>query len=182
MRPIFTIHAGEFIVGEYIERNFRNLNVWVPSKDDGIDLLITNDKATKQLSLQVKLSRDYLVTHLGPEFQKPLRACGWWTLDRFKIAKSKANYWVFLVAGADQRTRDFIIIKPAVLLKRLQSIHGRQAKIQMYFWVTEKGTCWESRGLNRGEQLSIAHGAYKDRDRDFSEFLNNWHSLKVISR
>ena len=44
MRPIFTIHAGEFIVGEHLERKFKGLNVWVPTKDTGVDLLVTNSK------------------------------------------------------------------------------------------------------------------------------------------
>jgi hypothetical protein len=39
MRPIFTIHAGEFIVGEHLERKFKGLNIWVPTKDTGVDLL-----------------------------------------------------------------------------------------------------------------------------------------------
>lgn len=60
MRPLFTIHAGEFIVGEHIEKNFPGLNVWIPSKDTGIDLLVTDKtNSCKPISLQVKLSRDY---------------------------------------------------------------------------------------------------------------------------
>jgi hypothetical protein len=59
MRPIFTIHAGEFLVGEYIEKSYPELNVWIPSKDTGIDLLVTNKKdASKSVAIQVKMSRD----------------------------------------------------------------------------------------------------------------------------
>ena len=32
MRPLFTIHAGEFVVGEHIEQQFPKF-VWIPSKD-----------------------------------------------------------------------------------------------------------------------------------------------------
>jgi hypothetical protein len=74
MRPIFTIHAGEFIVGEHLERSFKDINIWVPTKDTGVDLLVTNSTNTKGISFQVKFSRDYLTTHLDAEFQKPLRA------------------------------------------------------------------------------------------------------------
>ena len=47
MRPIFSIHAGEYITGDFIEHKLkdnanRKLNVWIPSKDTGVDLLITN--------------------------------------------------------------------------------------------------------------------------------------------
>ena len=44
MKPLFTVHAGEYLVGSYIEENFKNLNVWVPSKDTGIDLLVTDSE------------------------------------------------------------------------------------------------------------------------------------------
>jgi hypothetical protein len=35
MKPIFTVHAGEHLVGSKIEENYPNLRVWVPSKDRG---------------------------------------------------------------------------------------------------------------------------------------------------
>jgi len=58
MQQMFTIHAGEYLIGSYIEENFKNYNVWVPSKDTGIDLLVTNSKNNKAVSLQVKYSKD----------------------------------------------------------------------------------------------------------------------------
>ena len=42
MRPMFTIHAGEFLVGQHIELFFKDKNVWVPTKGSGIDLLVAN--------------------------------------------------------------------------------------------------------------------------------------------
>ncbi len=92
MKSLFTIHAGEFVVGDYIERKFRRVNLWVPSRDTGTDLLVTNLNNEKAISLQIKFSRDFLTTHMPSIFQKPLRACGWWSLNREKIAKSNADY------------------------------------------------------------------------------------------
>lgn len=54
MKPLFTIHVGEFVAGDYIERTFRRVNVWVPTKDTGVDLLVSDRKNKKALSLQVK--------------------------------------------------------------------------------------------------------------------------------
>ena len=51
MKPMFTVHAGEYLVGSYIEENFKNLNIWVPSRDSGIDLLITNKDNKKTVSI-----------------------------------------------------------------------------------------------------------------------------------
>ena len=95
MKPFFTIHAGEYLVGSYIESNFKNINVWVPSKDKGIDLLLTNFDNSKSVSVQVKFSKDFLTTNMDDLFQNGLRACGWWTLDLSKIRNSNADFWIF---------------------------------------------------------------------------------------
>jgi hypothetical protein len=42
MKPIFSIHAGEYLTGSHIENKFRQVNVWVPAKDTGIDLLVSD--------------------------------------------------------------------------------------------------------------------------------------------
>src|SRR6266851_973153 len=110
MKPLFTIHGGEYLVGSHIEQNFKQLNVWVPSRDTGIDLLVTNYSNRRALSLQVKFGKDWLVTHMKPEFHEPLRACGWWTINREKLRTSPADFWVFVLLGSKRQTTDFIII------------------------------------------------------------------------
>ena len=74
MRPRFTIHAGKCVVGDYIERTLRRVNLWVPSRDTGTDLLVSDSKNNNSGSLQVKFSRDFLTTHMSTIFKKPLRA------------------------------------------------------------------------------------------------------------
>jgi hypothetical protein len=143
VKPLFTIHAGEFLVDNEIERKFQRANVWIPAKDTGIDLLISNKNNEQTISLQVKFSRDYLVTNLKDALLlSELRACGWWTPTRRQIEQSRAEYWVFVLIGFAHRTTDFIIIKPDDLLPRLDAIHGRGAtKFQTYLWVTRGGQC-----------------------------------------
>lgn len=181
MKTLFTVHAGEFVVGDFIERTFRRVNVWVPSKDTGVDLLVTDSRNVKAVSLQVKFSRDFLATHMPAIFQKPLRACGWFSLNRQKMAKSKADYWVFVLVGFERRSTDCVIIKPSELLVRLDSIHGKVKTIQIYLWVTEKNRCWETRDLKRQEQLAIAQGQYSKGVRDFSEYLNSWNPIQALN-
>lgn len=182
MKPLFTIHAGEFVAGDYIERTFRRVNVWVPTKDTGVDLLVSDRKNKKVLSLQVKFSRDFLATHMAAVFQKPLRACGWWTLNRQKVAASPADYWVFVLVGFARRSTDFVIITPAELLRRLDAIHHGKPKIfQTYLWVTEKDNCWEARDLRRPDQVLIAQGQYKNEERDLKDYLNNWKPIKELN-
>lgn len=81
MKPLFTVHAGEYLVGEHIERTYPRWSVWVPSKDTGIDLLVTPAKNRKAVSLQVKFSKDFNPTHGSPLLQNRLLAAGWWTHD-----------------------------------------------------------------------------------------------------
>jgi hypothetical protein len=33
MKPLFTVHAGEFLVASYIEQRFKDYLVWIPSRD-----------------------------------------------------------------------------------------------------------------------------------------------------
>ena len=182
MRPLFSIHAGEFVAGDYIEHTFRRVNVWVPAKDTGVDLLVSDRKNKKAVSLQVKFSRDFLATHMAAVFQKPLRACGWWSLNRQKIVTSPADYWIFVLVGFARRSTDFVIIKPTELLRRLDAIHGKPRTVHSFLWVTEKSRCWETRGLRRPDQLSIAQGQFKSDDRDFTAYLNNWGPIKELNQ
>lgn len=96
MKSLFTIHAGEYLVGSHIESKFKNLNIWLPSKDTGIDLLLTNKSNSKTLSIQVKFSKDFLATNMDELFQSGLKSCGWWTLNKKKIEKSNADFWIFV--------------------------------------------------------------------------------------
>ena len=182
MRPLFTVHAGEYLVGAHIERSFKGTNVWVPVRDTGVDLLVSDEANTKTISLQVKFSKDFLVTHHGPEFQKALRACGWWTINRAKLAKSPAAYWVFVLQGFASRSTDFLVIPREELLRRLDAIHGQQKLFQMYLWTTERNMCWETRGLSRAEELQVAQGTFADTSRNLSQWLNNWKPVEQLNR
>jgi hypothetical protein len=182
MKPLFTVHAGEFLVGCEIERRFPHLNLWIPAKDTGVDLLVSDDEIKKTVSLQVKFSRDDLTTHMKDEvFHTELRASGWWTPTRQQIEKSSAQFWVFVLAGFVNRTTDFIIIAPGELLKRLDQIHQKGAdKLQCYFCVTKKDRCWETRGLKRSDVLSVAGATFNDVTRDFTPYLNNWKPVEAL--
>ena len=90
MRPIFTMHAGEYLFGSYLEKQFKKFNLWIPSRDTGIDLLVTDSKNRKAVSLQVKFSKDFLPTETEETFQKGWKSLGWWALKRDKIKQSLA--------------------------------------------------------------------------------------------
>jgi hypothetical protein len=182
MKPLFSVHAGEYLVGSHIEHQFRRVNVWVPAKDTGIDLLLTNRANSRSVSLQVKFSKDFLVTSMGPEFQPRLQACGWWTLNRDKLKRSTADYWVFVLQGFARRSVGFVILPPKELLRRLQRIHGSQRTFQVYLWVTTNKRCWETRGLKMSDQLLVSLGDFDDPARDFTRWLNAWSPIAQLNR
>ena len=181
MRPIFTVHAGEYLAACHIEAKFKNLRVWIPSKDDGIDLLITNKKRSKSLALQVKFSKDFLATNASPMLQSCLKAFGWWTLDAKKIESSAADYWVFVLPSFKKNENSYVIIPPSELLRKYRKIHGQDRRIQSYLWITPQNKCWETRGLAAADKTKAAEGTFLDPDRDFSAYLNDWSELEKMS-
>ncbi len=179
MKPIFTIHAGEYLVGQEIEKKFPENRVWIPAKDTGIDLLVTSADCRSSISLQVKFSKDFLGMGVRQTVSAGIKSGGWWTFRRDKIEESPADYWVLVLYQFQTRSYDFVILPPRELLKRYDSLGRSKASIQSYVWVTSnaKPKCWESRGLNKVEQDSIASDEFKSDDRELTSFLNNWSSL-----
>jgi hypothetical protein len=185
MKPIFTIHAGEYLVGSHIEQELRDkdgnkFNIWMPTKDTGIDLLVTNQNNSKAVSIQVKFSKDFLITHGKPEYQEKLISCGWWTLNRNKIKDSPADFWIFVLHTLKQKNMQYIIMPPDELSQRLNELHPNVKSLQTYLWVTASGNCWETRGLKKKETDLIVEDKYINKVRNFSEFLNDW--MPVIEK
>jgi hypothetical protein len=186
LKPLFTVHAGEFLVGCEIEKLFKNVKVWIPAKDTGIDLLASNKANTKTLSLQVKLSRDYIYTdEKNHEIRGELRAGGWYKLARKKIQNSDAKYWVFVLFGSKDQSKDFLIIKPKDLLTRLNKIHGKVKIFHIYFWVTNHDKCYEARKLGKSKgRLQIARQEFIEKKYDFTTYLmklKDWAPLMVLN-
>src|SRR5689334_22941841 len=100
-----------------------------------------------------------------------MRVCGWFALSPTKIEKSSADFWVFVLIGSKAHFRDYLIIEPTELLRRLKAIHPKdyaRGKFQAYIWVTEKGRCWEARDLPKADQLKITEGKFENAERDLS--------------
>jgi hypothetical protein len=174
LKTLFTIHGGEWLVGDYIERTFKHVNVWVPVKDTGVDLLVSDSKNKQVVSLQVKYAQYRRTTDMN-EWD----AWGWWTLQRKKIAESvgECDYWIFALARLERIPSDFVIIKPAELLRRLDAIHSTMTKgsedpsdpkqtVHLYLSVT-KDKCLVTR-----PELP---------EPDISEFLGNWQPIKELN-
>lgn len=175
MRPIFTIHAGEYLVANELEHKYPDLRVWVPSKDTGIDLLVTDKSGQKVASLQVKFSKDHLATGREKKATPKIKSGGWWSFKAEKIESSQADYWVLVLSESISRNFDYLIISPKKLLEIYRKIGKENATtIQTYFWVTNARKCWETRGLGQDELVRVCEGNFESKDRDFSQYLNEW--------
>lgn len=182
MRPIFTIHAGEFAVGEFIAQNFSGLNIWIPTKDTGIDLLVTDKINSKTISLQVKSSKNYKSDQVVTDFDGHLAVGGWFTLSHEKIVKSTADYWVFVLMSHEGKTKtQFIIISPDELLTCLINIHGKAKDYRPYLWVTKSKVALDGRGLRKSHKEELAAGSLELGSRDLSRFLNDWSAIKRLA-
>lgn len=106
-----------------------------------------------------------------------MKACGWWTINRKKLADSRAQFWIFVLLGF-RAGHDFAIIRPQDLLQRLDDLFGgKPATFQSYLWVTKQGKCWEARGLNSGDKSRLSAGDYENAQRDLTDCLNNWKPI-----
>lgn len=179
MKHMFTVHIGEYLVGDYIERAYPDWNVGVPSKDTGTDLLVTEARNRKTVTLQVKFSKDFNPTHGSPLLQSRLLAAGWSTHDLAKVQATSADFWVFVLPSSVEKQTSFIVLPPTELLRRSRAIHGRSnRRIHSYLRVTKIKRCWETRGLATADQELVALDRYSSAGRDSTLFLNAWGQIE----
>ncbi len=187
MNPVQTIQAFEYLAVCRLEKlqvkGGKKLCVWLPSKDDGIDILVTNASAPRQTcGIQVKGSRDYLLTD-ETALPRNVKACGWWSLSAAKLKKSKADFWVFVLlslpkAGNDKLDDNYIIIKTSELIAKLGQTYGRRSDYRMYLWITDDGRCFDTRGLKKSHKIAFAEFSQKaSLSRDYSGFLEKWDQI-----
>jgi len=178
MKPLFTVHEGEFLVGDYINRKLgRKFDVWVPSKDSGVDLLVTRKRREgKAVRLQVKFSRSF---DIREELARHVVATSWFRLEPSKVRKSLADLWVFAVLTL-KHEEHFVVIPKRELQRRIPRNPGK--RWDLYLWVYDNGSCYQVRDLNTEDKLETIHRGVRDRRRDFSEWLENWKVLEKLSR
>jgi hypothetical protein len=180
MKPLFTLHAGEYLTGCEIERQLgAKVNLWVPSKDEGIDILITDRMNKRMTSIQVKYSRDFIRLVKDNARRKALRSGGWWTFNRLKLKNSKADFWVLLTYDGFGKESDFIVIPPKDLLRIYDRTGRKQRIIQSYVWVTKnRNLAIEGRDLTKEKSIDMIEGKISAGIRDLTPYLANWDQIR----
>jgi hypothetical protein len=90
------------------------------TKDAGIDLLVTDPRNSKGISLQVKFSKDFLGSlgnSLSEAVATTVKSGGWWTFKPDKIKHSKAGLCVLVLYRFTRRDYDFVVIERARSLR-----------------------------------------------------------------
>lgn len=175
MKPIFTIHAGEYLVGAEIERICTDYEIWLPSRDVGVDLLLRHKKTGATKTVQVKFSKSWTETHANEQFRKHFRTQGWWSLNRSKLENSPADFWVFALYSFDTSKNDFLIFRKQELIELYKRLdHWDTKTIQSYFWTLKNGTAFEGRGVRKRELKELIEHPENFGDRNVSSHLNNW--------
>jgi len=180
MKPLFTVHAGEYLTGCFIEQRFPTCRVWVPSKDTGIDLLVTDHKCARSVPLQVKFSKDFMPTHIGDFYKHKLKVCTWFQFTAEAIESSQAAYWVLVLQSHAFAKALFLVIPPAKLLRKIAKHHGEKKKYDLYFWVNSHDRCWETRGLIEADRRKTVDDTLAIPSRHFTEYLDNWTPIEKI--
>jgi len=132
------------------------------------------------VSLQVKFSKDFLVTHMRPEFQTRLRASGWWTINREKLASPQQTFGCssFRVRESEHGLR-------------CRSAAGTPPSFERYPRCAQDGSdvhlsdtrpeMLGDTGLSVPDQFLVAKGEYRHRDRDLTQWLNNWEPIARLN-
>lgn len=180
MRPLFTIHHGEYLVATFLEEKYKSYQIWVPSKDTGVDLLVTNRGKRTFAGLQVKFSKDFS-TKDDFALAHKVKSVGWWTLNMKKIEQSKADLWILVLYNFNTRNAQYLVIEPLELLRRLRTIHGQLTSFNVYIVVTSRNGCWETRGLSKKDLSLLINDKLDDQQvtkRDLSKYLDKWSQLE----
>jgi len=125
----------------------------------------------------VKYSRDF-VPRMELALTQGLRAQGWSKYSRRKLRASTADLWVFALPSFERKETHYILIRPAELERRVSRFHGKADGVHYYLCVTEKSKCWDARDLSKTDRILIANHSYKNPERDFTQYLDNWKELE----
>lgn len=178
MKPIFTIHEGAFLVGDHINRKFgRKYNVWAPTKDSGVDLLVTRKSGGgRPVALQVKFSRSF---EIHAELTRHVLATSCYSLNPKKVRQSHAHLWVFVFMTL--RHERYFVLLPTVELRKLVP-RSCGPNWWLYLWAYANGSCYQVRDLNLEGRMNAVHHGVHDQHRNFSKWFENWRLLEKLSK
>jgi hypothetical protein len=164
IRNLWSLESGEVVTAEAILENIKNVEVYFPLHDIGVDLLLVKGK--KHVSIQVKESRYYTNQWKGTIGHS------WHRLreKKFQRDKEKVDFYIFLTYlprfGEHRLStfeQKFIIIPTSELENRVKIKNAGRRGIYSFAFHFEGKTVVERR----------------DTVTDYSNYLNRWDLIEV---
>lgn len=148
-------------------------------------LVLENPEWSRAKVIRCSPSRDYREYGedlYGEEYTDRLIGSGYWT--KTMEFYQGTDFGIFFLCPAPPTMNGeptFIVVPSGILTERLQRIRKKapQTRYDIYFWFTVTGKCWEARGLRRIDHDAIIRGTFRQDERNFTPFLNNWQPLSA---
>lgn len=185
MKNIWSLEPGEVNVTREIRDHLKELEVFFPAKDVGVDLIAVKNLSSplenrRVVSMQVKESGEYY-TKRG---QKLGYKRGWFTISAKKFHEyiHRVDFYIFVwyrqVSGRKRpRYKTYFIIVPTYeLAERIK--HKKKGK-KYHFYLSiriggDENTVLDTRGI----ALKNQDIEEKKEFRDYSKYLNNWDLIR----
>jgi hypothetical protein len=164
IKPYVNINPDESIVAHKLKEVFKGSNVFIPIKDNGIDLiLIKENESKKAIRIQVKGSKH----HYREDINSP-NARGWVTITSSKLDTycDMVDFIIFIIHKIETDRKNhlkfneyYVIIPPPELRDLAKKYKKKGSKGEYHFYFTKK-----------------ADDLVDNRDVEYSlkKYLNNW--------
>lgn len=189
MKPLFTIHEGEFLVGDHIARTknlSRRFEVYVATKDEGTDLLLARRRGkSRPIRLQVKCSRSFDGAAGKKVPTEAFSALGWYVLNKAKLKiknklkASPSDFWIFVVHTFEHK-KHFVVVPVAELRRRARKAK-RGNRWHLYLTVLEGGRCYDLRGVKNADAKRAVSTRKIQGHLDYSDYLDE-KGWRLLSR
>lgn len=152
MKNFYSLNAGEFFVAQELLRVRKDISLYFPLKDVGVDLLAIKNNGNKPVRIQVKESRTYINDN------------SWHQIRENKI--QDADIFVFISyvqANKNQRSgfdKDYVVIPQADLKQICSKKKCSKGKYSFYFY------------SKKGQLLD-----FRDEECDLTRFQSAWNLI-----
>jgi hypothetical protein len=174
----YQTHFAEDIVKDEIHKVFKNrFNVYIPTKDNGIDILLTDKENKKNVTIQVKWSKNH-----HPDYENQNDCFGWFTFKKNKLEKSIADFWVIVVPQSFTKKFKFVVVKPSELISMYKKFNIYDDVVNSYLDISGNKV-FESRGLSKIERKDQINSKNNTNNpREFVDVLNNWARIEELMK
>jgi hypothetical protein len=150
VKNFYSLNAGEFFVAQALLEKRRDLELYYPLKDTGVDLLAVRRDGGKPVRIQVKESRVY-------------EGKSWHQVRKDKIGDADVFVFVSYIEGRRGRSagfgKDFVVIPQSALRKMCSRKKCSQGKYSFYCQVQGDGRLCDVR--DGCADLSPHHNAWQ---------------------